>query len=146
MRTLLVTFAVFGATCAGLAATPARAAGVQVSQSPGGANVAKINIPGSPDFNPDLPVVSVPKQIKDAPLNFPEKARKKKLQGVVLVSMVVDENGVPRDVVVTKPAGNGFDEAAIAAVRQWRFEPALRDGKPVAVALKSGSGLPSLLD
>ena len=100
-------------------------------------NPAKLNFPHSPKFDPNQPVVSAPKLIKQVEPEYPEYARKKKLSATVEVRMVVDEAGVPQNIAVIKPLGNGFDEATIAAVNQWRFEPAMRDGKPVAVSLQS---------
>ena len=47
--------------------------------------------------------------------------------------MVVDQNGRPRLVKIARSLGMGLDEKAIAAVRSWKFEPAMKDGRPVAV-------------
>jgi periplasmic protein TonB len=54
-------------------------------------------------------------------------------QGTVLLRVVVGPDGRPRDVRVQRSLGMGLDEKAIAAVRQWKFEPAMLDGRPVAV-------------
>jgi TonB family protein len=40
-----------------------------------------------------------------------------------------------RDVQVTRPLGMGLDEKAIEAVKEWRFQPAKKDGVPVAVRI-----------
>lgn len=64
--------------------------------------------------------------------DYSEEARKAKFQGTVLLSVEIDESGRVRGVRVTRPVGLGLEEKAIAAVRQWRFKPALKDGKPVA--------------
>lgn len=64
--------------------------------------------------------------------DFPEKAREKHLSGTVEISLVVDEKGIPQNLVVTHGVGSGMDEEAVAAVRQYRFKPALApDGTPV---------------
>ena len=44
-------------------------------------------------------------------------------------------NGKPRDVRVARSLGMGLDQKAIQAVRNWKFEPAMKDGKPVAVQI-----------
>ena len=62
---------------------------------------------------------------------FSEDARKAKLQGVVMLSGEVDTNGRLRNIRVTRALGLGLDEKAIEAVKQWRFRPGTRDGKPV---------------
>lgn len=59
---------------------------------------------------------------------YSDAARKAKLTGTVVVKIVVDEQGVPSRVEVVQPLGLGLDEAAIDAVKQWRFRPATRDG------------------
>ena len=65
---------------------------------------------------------------------YPEEALRAGLEGLVVLEAIVDERGrVGHDVKVVRSLGHGFDEAAIAAVRQWRFRPATRDGKPIKV-------------
>jgi TonB family protein len=65
--------------------------------------------------------------------NYPEMARKTRVQGPAVLQVIVQKDGTVGDIwVLTSPARElGFDEAAIAAVRQWRFEPARKDGTPV---------------
>jgi periplasmic protein TonB len=65
---------------------------------------------------------------------FSEEARKAKLQGVVMLYGEVDTNGRLRNIRVTRGLGLGLEEKAIEAVRQWRFRPGTRDGKPVVAA------------
>lgn len=73
-----------------------------------------------------------PKVLTRVDPNFSEEARKKKISGNVMVSLIVDEQGLPTDVTVVRGVGHGLDEQAIKAVRQYRFRPAMKDGKPVA--------------
>jgi TonB family protein len=49
--------------------------------------------------------------------------------------MVVAADGRPRDIRVARSLGMGLDEKALEAVRTWRFEPARKDGHPVAVQI-----------
>ena len=65
---------------------------------------------------------------------FSEEARKAKLQGVVMLYGEVDTNGWLRNIRVTRGLGLGLDEKAIEAVKQWRFRPGTRNGKPVVAA------------
>ncbi|MHB9001226.1 MAG: energy transducer TonB, partial [Thermoanaerobaculia bacterium] len=64
---------------------------------------------------------------------YPDEARKARIQGIVIIEAHIDETGVVQDAVVLKPLPYGLGEAAIDAVKQWRFRPALRDGQPVPV-------------
>ena len=77
--------------------------------------------------------VSAPTLISKVEPEYSEEARKAKYSGVVVLSTVVDEHGIPRDIHVVRPLGLGLDEKAISAVAHWRFRPAFRQGKPVAV-------------
>jgi TonB family protein len=56
-----------------------------------------------------------------------------KLEGSVLLSVVVDAGGHPRDIHVDRPLGLGLDESATANVRQWQFKPGTKAGVPVDV-------------
>ena len=79
--------------------------------------------------------VSPPRVLKVVDPQFSEEARRKKVGGDVMVHLMVDENGLPRDVKVTRGLGAGLDEKALEAVRQYRFRPAMRNGEPVKVEI-----------
>jgi TonB family protein len=51
--------------------------------------------------------------------------------------MIVTAEGKVRDLKVTKSLDKDLDKQALAAVSTWRFEPATKDGKPVAVHLST---------
>ena len=56
-----------------------------------------------------------------------------RINGVVLIGLIVGSRGVPRDVRVVQSLDKDLDKQAIDAVQQWRFEPARKAGNPVAV-------------
>jgi TonB family protein len=62
---------------------------------------------------------------------YSELARKAKFQGVVIVQIEVDANGNAVNPRVMRSLGLGLDEKAIEAVKQWKFKPVMKDGKPV---------------
>jgi protein TonB len=64
---------------------------------------------------------------------YSEEGRKARLQGTVVVELVVDPSGKTRSFKVLQSLGLGLDEQALKAVASWRFRPATKDGKPVAV-------------
>ena len=64
---------------------------------------------------------------------YTEIARKARIQGVVIVEAIIAKDGSVADVKILKPLPMGLDQAAVEAVRQWRFEPATLDGRPVDV-------------
>jgi periplasmic protein TonB len=79
--------------------------------------------------------VTAPKPFYTPQPEYSEKARKQKINGSVMLMMVVTEEGKVRDVKVIKGLDRGLDKQAIAAVSTWKFEPGTKDGKPVAVQL-----------
>jgi periplasmic protein TonB len=64
---------------------------------------------------------------------YTEIARRAHIQGVVIVETIIDTRGNVTDARVLKSLPMGLSEAAVDAVRQWRFRPATLDGRPVSV-------------
>src|SRR3984885_13311808 len=77
--------------------------------------------------------VSPPSILYKVEPEYSEEARKAKFQGTVLLYVVVDEKGNPRDIKIIRPLGLGLDQKAVEAVEKWKFSPGKKDGKPVAV-------------
>jgi TonB family protein len=77
------------------------------------------------------PGVQAPRVLYQPDPEYSEEARHGKYQGVVLVGGTVDRDGTFTHVCVQQAAGVGLDEMAIAAVKNWKFDPATRDGHPV---------------
>jgi protein TonB len=77
--------------------------------------------------------VSKPVVLYQPEAEFSEEARKAKFSGNVLVYLWIDTDGKPSHVRVVRPIGMGLDEKAVEAVRQYKFKPAMKDGKPVLV-------------
>ena len=79
--------------------------------------------------------VSPPRPIFTPDPDYSEEARRAKHQGICVLLLVVGADGKTRDIQVARSLGLGLDEKAIEAVKRWKFEPALKDGKTVAVRI-----------
>jgi protein TonB len=79
--------------------------------------------------------VSQPVPIFTPEAEFSDEARRQKYQGVCLISLIVDAHGNPQSPRVVRRLGMGLDEKALDAVSRYRFKPAKKDGKPVAVRM-----------
>ncbi len=91
---------------------------------------------GQSDFGPVYRVgngVTAPRAVYTPDPEYSEEARQAKCGGEVVLWLIVGADGNAHDVKVVRPFGLGLDEKAVEAVKQWRFEPATKDGQPVAV-------------
>lgn len=66
---------------------------------------------------------------------FSPEARKKGTQGVVMLYVLVGEDGSVQHVCAAQPLGDGLDEKAVETIRTWKFDPATLDGKPKATQI-----------
>lgn len=72
--------------------------------------------------------------LSGTPPRYPMDARRKREQGMVVLRLVISEQGRVTDVSIHKSSGSeSLDVAAVEAVRRWRWSPLQRDGKSVAV-------------
>jgi TonB family protein len=78
--------------------------------------------------------VPVPKRVKHVQPVYPPEAIAQGVRGIVILDLVIDTKGKVESVSVVRSVP-GLDEAAIAAARQWEYEPVKMDGKPVSVRL-----------
>ena len=79
------------------------------------------------------PNVTVPRAMFSPDPDFSDQARREKYQGTVVLGVVVDPSGRISRIKILRPLGMGLDEMSVQKVATWKFEPALHDGKPVAV-------------
>jgi periplasmic protein TonB len=79
--------------------------------------------------------VTAPRPIFQPEAEFSDEARRAKYEGTVVVTLIVDANGNPQNVHVTRTLGMGLDEKAVEAVQKYKFKPAMdqKSGKPVPV-------------
>lgn len=79
--------------------------------------------------------VAAPRAKSSPDPEYSEAARLANLQGTVVFWLIVDPSGAVQDITIVRPLGGGLDEKSVAAVQTWKFEPALRNGEPVAVQI-----------
>jgi TonB family protein len=78
--------------------------------------------------------IQVPRLVRKEEPQYSEEARAAKLQGTVVLQVVIGTDGRARDARVLRELGLGLDENAIEAISQWEFKPGTKDGEPVPVA------------
>lgn len=67
---------------------------------------------------------------------YPDALRREGREAIVRVGCLIGEDGRIKDVGVLRPdADSSFAPHAVEAVRQWKFAPAMRDGKPIAMQI-----------
>ena len=76
---------------------------------------------------------TAPKVVSRVDPEYTKEASDAKLEGTVLLSIVVGADGIAHDINVVKGIGSGLDEKAVLAVRKWHFDPGTKDGQPVSV-------------
>lgn len=95
--------------------------------------VASFMPPLTPVANSDPEVM--PKIIPESMVkpSYPEDARKDGVEGMVLLDVLVKVDGTAGSITVKEGVSDypSLAESAIAAIKEWRFEPGTRDGKPV---------------
>src|SRR5580658_3801614 len=64
---------------------------------------------------------------------YPDQAKAAGVQGTVVFQVVIDERGIPSQISILSPLGYGLDDAAAAALAQWRYQPFTSGGKAVKV-------------
>src|SRR5215213_6057032 len=81
--------------------------------------------------------VTLPRVVKQVKADYTNEARANRIEGTVLLDVVVLAAGSVGEVTVTRSLDTvyGLDASAVRAMKQWEFEPGVKDGKPVAVRI-----------
>jgi len=82
------------------------------------------------------PLITPPKLVRFVEAAYPKTEGEEPVEAVVELEMVVGKDGLVTEVSVAKSAGEAFDEAALAAARQFVFEPARKDWEPIAALIR----------
>ncbi|MDR3765081.1 MAG: energy transducer TonB [Acidobacteriota bacterium] len=80
--------------------------------------------------------ITPPRLREVATPEYTPEAKKLKIEGQVTLQIVINKKGEVVDAKVVKGIGHGLDENAVAAVKEWRYSPAEKDGEPIAVKLE----------
>ena len=92
--------------------------------------------PDDPPMYKPRPDMTPPRPLDNPQPTYSDKARKAKYQGTCILTLIVGTDGLTHDIKVERPLGMGLDEKAVEAVSQWKFEPARKEGQPVAVRIQ----------
>src|ERR1700689_420301 len=79
--------------------------------------------------------ITPPRQIYSPDPKYPVSEQHVSREGAVKLKLVVGSDGMPRDIKVSRSLNPDFDNAAIDAVKQWKFSPAMKDSTPIAVQI-----------
>jgi protein TonB len=82
-------------------------------------------------YVPPYQVTRLPELVTEIKAPYPEEARRLGLEGQVALRLTIDDEGKVAKAVLIKRAGHGFDEAALAAVKRFRFKPGTVSGEPI---------------
>jgi len=137
----------FVANLCGVCILCALAGGVAARQAADASAVSRQSV--APDANGVYRIghgVQAPKPISMPDPEFSNEARKKKISGNCRIGLTVDAEGIPQNVHVVRSIAEGqkpklqkaaasLDQKALETVKQYRFQPAMLDGKPVAVEM-----------
>ncbi len=96
---------------------------------------SKVQAYRAPKYVPPGGADTEPQLVNEVKPPYPEEAKKNDIEGDVLVRITVDENGDVTNVKVVKGLGFGLDEAAVAALKKYKFKPATKGGEAVGTTI-----------
>lgn len=99
--------------------------------------------PGDKVYTSNEPGLTMPRALHQQKPRYTARMMQAKIQGVVMLSVIVEPDGTVRDVTVRRGLHPDLDAEAIRAAREWRFSPGVKDGKavPVRVGLEMAFSL-----
>jgi len=92
-------------------------------------------IAGAMQSQEPAPVIG-PKVILKADPEYTKEAADAKIEGAVILSTVIDTDGIPTEINLVKGLDPGLDQKAVECLQHWRFSPGMRRGQPISVKAK----------
>ncbi len=90
----------------------------------------------APKYTPIYQVDSEPRVMSEVKIPYPDEARRAGIEGTVTLSITVDNEGRVVAAKIVKGQGYGLDEAALTAIKRFRFKPAVKNGEAVSTEMK----------
>lgn len=81
-----------------------------------------------------------PTLVTQVPPYYPFEMKRQGIEGKVVLEFVVDEAGLPESIRVVSSTNPGFNDAAIAAVQKWRYNPGMVNNRPVKTLMQAPIG------
>ncbi len=81
----------------------------------------------------DTDFLQPPTPVREVRPVYPKKCREKNIEGAVILQMGIDAEGNVISIVLLKGAHKNLNQAAVEALRQWKYQPVKKDGEPVPV-------------
>jgi protein TonB len=111
-----------GQSSLGMTASPLEAAPTQRAALPG--STAPIRVGGT---------IAMPRKVYDVAAIYPESMRPSGVTGTVILEVIIERDGKVRSAKVLRSSAAAFGEAAVDAVKQWRYEPVQLNGAAVPI-------------
>jgi TonB family protein len=105
-----------------------------VFQPPSGSMQTEVELPVLRPIgaqNTPRPGVVAPHIVSKKEPKYDKESRRQRVQGTVIVWVIIDARGIPSEVLVSRSLTRKLDDTAVKAVRQWRFSPGTVNGRPV---------------
>ena len=112
-------------------------AGNTVAKAPDNEKLKDSDVDSLPVPTEEYLVTQMPRLLTEFRVPYPPEAKQKKIQGTVVMSILIDQNGNAREATLISGPGTGLNEAAeFAVIKHMKFRPAYVDDKPVAVRMR----------
>lgn len=89
-----------------------------------------------PEIDPSVKGATAPKALKKVKPTYPKNARRAQKEGKVILVATIGTDGIAKNIKAETKLGYGFEEAAIEALKKFKFVPGKKDGKSIELAVR----------